>query len=191
VATDGCRRNTIMAVRVHVLRTCDRCGRPIETGGAVPIQQLKEGDTIPTFKRSVLRVTREEPSMDGGEPTVKVLGAFVDICDPCTSVVERALDTLLKRPNDEDEAATSGDPASEPKRKRAGRPPKSVAPDMPGPNGAVPLAVSVPVAPPVHVAVADGPSGGTTTSAPSATGAVEPASEVALTGAGEMVDEPF
>ncbi len=183
-----------MAVRVHVLRTCDRCGRPIETDGAVPIQQLKEGDTIPTFQRSVLRVTREEPSMDGGEPTVKVLGSFVDICDPCTSVVERALDTLLKRPSDEDEpaAATGGEPASEPKRKRAGRTPKSVAPDMPGPNGVVPPTTTapapVPAATPAPDAEENTHSGAAAASAPPA---AESASEPAPNGADEAGNEPF
>jgi hypothetical protein len=127
-----------MAVRVHVLRTCDRCGRPVETDGAVPIQQLKQGDTIPVFQRAVLRVIREEPSMDGSAPTVKVFGEFTDLCDPCGNVIDRALETLLKR-HSEDEPAVAATPEAggEPKRKRAGRPPKTVAPDMPGPHGPV------------------------------------------------------
>lgn len=175
-----------MAVRVHVLRTCDRCGRPIETDGAVPIQQLKEGDTVPVFHRSVLRVTREEPSMDGGEPTVKVLGTFRDICDTCTHVVERALDTLLKRPSDEEDASatTGSEPVAEPKRKRAGRAPKSVAPDMPGPHGAAPPAATP--------ATQDTSSGGTSDGAvPTAPIADAATSETASGASDETAGEPF
>lgn len=131
-----------MAIRVHVLRTCDRCGRPIETEGSVPMKQLKEGDVIPAFPRGVIRVVREDPQPDGASPSVRVLGEFTDLCDPCGNVVDRALETLVKRAGADDgvaasttgDASTAGTPE---RRRRAGRPPKTVAPDMPGPNGAV------------------------------------------------------
>jgi len=129
-----------MAIRVHVLRTCDRCGRPIETEGSVPVKQLKEGDIIPAFPRGVVRVVREDPQPEGEPPVVRVLGEFSDLCDPCGNVVDRALETLVRRSGSDDTAPAASDtaPAAPPeRRRRAGRPPKTVAPDMPGPNGAV------------------------------------------------------
>lgn len=179
-----------MAVRVHVLRTCDRCGRPIETDGAVPVQQLKQGDTIPVFQRSVVRVIREEPSMDGSAPIVKVFGEFTDLCDPCGNVIDRALDTLLKRHSDEDSVlASSPEAGVEPKRRRAGRTPKSVAPDMPGPTGVVPSTTTAhaPAPTPAPDAEENTHAGAVAPSAPpDAEGALAPASTE-----GESGPEPF
>lgn len=171
-----------MAVRVHVLRTCDRCSKPVETDGSVSVAQLKEGDIIPAFKGPTLRIVREEPALDGGESTTKVLGTFVDLCSSCENVIKTALATLLKVSV---EATDDQEDSAEPKRKRAGRQPKSNPPDMPGPNG--PLAAT---ADPASSLPPSDPPAPSTPSAPPAP-PVEPAASGGTVFSAEPVSTPF